>query len=142
MENIRNITSEMTMEEAGQIMLAERNEFLDRMDKALQSFIGKSIMVEINGVIFTSNYYENFGYNYFTNSRNEPMLTFKNAADDEFEITVSVDDITIAIVADNIDDYTEELAEGENEYYADDVEIYLCDSALSELTIRLELQWA
>jgi hypothetical protein len=92
------------MEEAGKILSKEQNEMMSRLDKALQEFKGKQIVIDTNEDIMTNQLYENFDYKFFQNCEKEVLLDFQDEDNEATPtICIKLDDIYYVTIDENID---------------------------------------
>ncbi|AWI04639.1 hypothetical protein [Clostridium drakei] len=103
------------MKETSKILSKENNEMVSRLDKALQSFKGKQIVIDTNEDIMTNQLYEKFEYNFFKNCEEEALLDFQDENNDTTPtICINIDDIYHITIDEDVDTH-----------YAKDIKIEL-----------------
>jgi hypothetical protein len=55
------------MEETGQVLSKEQSVIIERLDKSLQEFKGKQVLIDTNNDIVTNQLYKDFAYKFFQN---------------------------------------------------------------------------
>ncbi|MBV7272118.1 hypothetical protein I6U48_04195 [Clostridium sp. PL3] len=91
------------MERSGKILSKEQNEMMSRLDKALQSFKGKQIIIDTNEDIMSNQIYKNFSYNFFENCEEEVLLDFQDEDNAEAPtICINIADIWHITIDENV----------------------------------------
>jgi hypothetical protein len=114
------------MKEIGQVLSKEQNEMMSRLNKALQVFKGKQVLIDTSDDIMTNQLYENFDYKFFQNCEKETLLDFQDENNEETP--------TICIKAHDI--YNITIDQGVAENCVQNIKIQL----KNKFTIRLEMQ--
>lgn len=114
------------MEETSQRLSKEQSEIMARLDKALQEFKGKQVLINTSNDIITNQLYRNLDYKLFQNCEKETLLDFQDEDSEENPI--------ICIKSDDIHHIT--IDHSADEHYVEAIKIEL----KKEFNIRLELQ--
>jgi hypothetical protein len=119
MENEQTV--EMIIGKGAQALSKEQSEIVLRINKVLQVFKGKQVLVNASGGIITNQLYKNFDYKFFQNCEKETLLDFQDPGNEENPtVCIKIDDICHTTISDNVGSIKIELKD--------------------EFTIRLELK--
>jgi hypothetical protein len=114
------------MEETDQVLSKEQREIIERLDKALQEFKGKQVLIDTSDDIVTNQLYKDLDYKFFQNCEKETLLDFQDEKNEENPvICIKLDDINHITINHSVD-----------EHHVEAIKVEL----KKEFNIRLELQ--
>lgn len=92
------------MEELSKVLSKEQNEIMSKLDKALQGFKGKQVIIDTNEDIMTDQVYENLDYKFFQDCEKEVLLDFQDENNEATPtICIKLDDIYHITIDENVD---------------------------------------